>query len=101
MSREGSHSFHRAASGDLAVVHSVCEFVPPTGRCSGLASLAAELQQLECDATMTPARIDEFSDFDEEIEEWDIGRLSRHPREGQAMYGLTFPPSYEWRGCLP
>jgi hypothetical protein len=29
MSREGSHSFYRAASGDLAVLHLVCEFVPP------------------------------------------------------------------------
>ena len=29
MSREGSHSFYRAASGVLAVLHLVCEFAPP------------------------------------------------------------------------
>jgi hypothetical protein len=35
MSREGSHAFYRAASGDLAVLHLVCEFVLGlTMRCS-------------------------------------------------------------------
>jgi hypothetical protein len=29
MSREGSHSFYRAAGGGLAVLHLECEFVPP------------------------------------------------------------------------
>jgi hypothetical protein len=29
MSREGSHSFYRAASGELVELSLVCEFVPP------------------------------------------------------------------------
>ena len=45
MSREGSHSFYRAACADLGV-HLYASSCRLTRRCSGLASLAAELQTL-------------------------------------------------------